>query len=236
MITLIALFGPQLQYVAAYVLGLFKGMPFLELLFVMILTPVLMDAVQFVLQDNIFMDLDEGYLVEKTPKRVQREPRRGSNLAAERVRNEREQIVGLTDDNEQLRLEIAGLRSELLYQRSGFLARIILRSFVGIENDQPGLYRVLEVVQTYQKAEFPLRTFVDPIKPAGKVVSVVEIVTGVDSRGEEVTWAKLHKPADHWILLVNGKKRRCARKLAKPPDELGADNPLPAAAVAVAGV
>mmetsp|Transcript_69351 Transcript_69351/g.203042 ORF Transcript_69351/g.203042 Transcript_69351/m.203042 type:complete len:418 (-) Transcript_69351:135-1388(-) len=211
MLTLMGVFGPQFLDLAQVILGCFRSMPVFELFFVMILTPALMDAVQFVLQDNIFMDLDEGHLVELPPRRAPLSNRtRKSHMQDLRAAND--QVILLNEDNDELRIQIAALRAELTYHRSGFLARIILVSFMGAQEDQVGLYRATQNIQTYQQAEFPLKTFAEGIGVDG-VFQVVELRRGENLKQQPVTWARIQKPQDHWILLVNGLGRHCARKL-----------------------
>mmetsp|Transcript_47707 Transcript_47707/g.147051 ORF Transcript_47707/g.147051 Transcript_47707/m.147051 type:complete len:413 (+) Transcript_47707:46-1284(+) len=211
MLTITAIFGPQFLDLAGFVLSPFESDPNLELLFVMILTPVVMDTVQFVLQDNILTDIDEGRLAELPPVRAS-PPRRGRHNFLADIKAANEKATLLQEDNDELRLEIEGLRAELKYFRSGFLARIILATFRAAEEDAKGWYRVTKARHAYQMPEFPLRVSSHKLK-LGRVKQVEELREGEDPQGKPVRWARFHKPEGLWILLVDGKGQRSARRL-----------------------
>jgi len=210
MLTLMGVFKPQLLGLAGHVLAAFRSAPFLELVFVMILTPVIMDAVQFILQDNIFTDLDEGHLVELPPARALLLPT-GGGLQPLRIANQQARDLG--EENEELRLQIDGLKAELKYVRSGFLERVLLASFRSKKEDELGLYRVTKDIHMYQRPAHPLQPFADIVITAGTVVRVVELQEGENVLNQSVRWAKIHRREGPWMLLVNGRGSRCARKL-----------------------
>lgn len=232
MLALMVLFAPQLLGAAVFLLSAFKATPLVELYFVMVFVPIVMDAVQFYLQDKIFIDVDYGRIT--CTKETAWPQRRGSGMQLIRMANA--ECDQLRVENKKLRLDIRGLKAELIYERSGFLARIITSHFENVKKElETGLYRVTKSVRVFQRPVFPLQTLVDETTgqsksvEAGSVIEIDELETynrPSGTMGEKPlswTFAKIVKqedsriPADRdtmqWIILVNHKGARSARKI-----------------------
>jgi len=218
------IFAPQLQAVASFVLSPFVGFRGsfydIELLMVMIVTPAVMDAVQLVLQDNIFLDVDTGSILEyKDVKQVDSQLQRGLNLTVKQATKE---VVDWKKANTYLQMEVRALRFELDYAKTGFVARIITMSVRGVMKDgQPGVYRMMKEAKVYNSPEgnFVLAESADAKREVeqGQLVEVTEFAPF--DEGSKQRKAKIEETAMNpagWIFIVDELGRHKARFVAPP--------------------
>jgi len=224
MILAMIIFAPQLNTVASFVLSPVADMRGdfydIELLMVMSVTPAVMDAIQLILQDNIFLDIDTGSILEyKNVPEVDSKLRPGFRLTVTEATNE---VADWKKANTYLKMEVRALRFELDYAKTGFIARIITMSFRGAMKDgQPGVYRIMKDTRIYTEQE---GNFVRAENPdakrnieQGQMVEVTEFAS-IDRESKELT-GKIAETAMNpagWIVIVDQNGRHNARFVAPP--------------------
>mmetsp|Transcript_37530 Transcript_37530/g.74505 ORF Transcript_37530/g.74505 Transcript_37530/m.74505 type:complete len:413 (+) Transcript_37530:78-1316(+) len=217
------IFAPQLQVVASFVLAPFvpwRGSFYdLELLVVMILTPAVMDAFQLILQDNIFLDIDTGSVLEYEAPQVESNLQSGFNLTVKQATKE---VREWKDAFTYLLMDVRALRFELDYARSGFISRIITVSIrERMKDGKPGLYRVVKKTKIYNSLEgnYVLAEAQEAPREIqeGLLVEVTEFAPVTEGSKERM--AKIEKTAMNpagWIRVVDELGTQSARFVAPP--------------------
>jgi len=220
MLVTMIIFNPQLQKVATFVLQPvvpFRGTYFdLELLIVMIVTPAVMDAFQLIAQDNIFLDIDIGTVLEcKDVPQVESKLRKGFRLS---VTEATQEVEAWKKVNAYLQNQVRALRSELDYAKTGFVARILTMSFRGrMKDGKPGLYRLVRATKLYDDLEGAKES--DKKLQQGQLLEVTEWPTG--KKGSKERMARVEETVmnpEGWIRIVDTLGRHTARYVAPPAD------------------
>jgi len=113
MVVLIVFEAPQLMYISSFVLGQLSNAPQLKLVFVMILTPGVMNSLQFWLQDNIFVSAaNKAEAKQREAEEAQRQLDEAKDLLANEQKENADQKVMRDDEVRQAQEQARNVAEE----------------------------------------------------------------------------------------------------------------------------